>query len=184
LQAVAEGGKLAAASSQKSKEAREARFDKYLSQYAEIEGIENAEARERVKFMLDFGMKDLDLKGKDLDRALRWSTDNMQDITSRLNIATGSADTRRGQNLDYNASIAGNTAKSTQLKQAAVNDAIKIAEGQLQMDLKYRNAETPQADKDAMLKDRVRAILAAGEELGGGGGTGTPGMPSGFVADQ
>jgi len=106
LQAVAEGGKVAAASSQKSKEAREARFEKYLSQYAEIEGIENAEARERVKFMLDFGKTELDLKDKDLTRGLSWATDKMQDATQRINIATGSADTRRGQDMQLQASLA------------------------------------------------------------------------------
>jgi hypothetical protein len=106
LQAVAEGGKVAAASSQKSKEAREARFEKYLSQYAEIEGIENAEARERVKFMLDFGKTELDLKDKDLARGLSWATSKMQDATQRSNIATGSADTRRGQNMQLQASLA------------------------------------------------------------------------------
>lgn len=106
LQAVAEGGKVAAASSQKSKEAREARFEKYLSQYAEIEGIENAEARERVKFMLDFGKTELELKDKDLTRGLSWATSKMQDATSRLNIATGSADTRRGQDFSLQASLA------------------------------------------------------------------------------
>lgn len=106
LQAVAEGGKLAAASGKKSKEAREARFDKYLSQYAEIEGIENAEARERVKFMLDFGKTELELKGKDLDRATNWGIQNMQDATQRLNIVTQSADTRRGQDFSRETSLA------------------------------------------------------------------------------
>lgn len=106
LQAVAEGGKVATASGKKSKEAREARFEKYLSQYAEIEGIENTEARERVKFMLDFGMKDLDLKDKDLTRGLSWATTTLQNDTQNRQITVGSADTRRGQDFSLQASLA------------------------------------------------------------------------------
>jgi hypothetical protein len=179
FQAVAEGGKVATASGKKAKEAREARFEKYLSQYAEIEGIENNEARQRVAFMLDFGKTELDLTYKDMSRTDSWRQALMQNET-----------TKAGQNLNYNAniystnknfqaSVLGDAAKSRQLTQAAVNDAIKIADGQLQMDLTYRNAKTPQAEKDKMLKDRVQAILAAGEAFGGGGGgTGTPALPS------
>ena len=181
LQAVAEGGKVAAASSQKSKEAREARFEKYLSQYAEIEGIENAEARERVKFMLDYGMKDLDLRGKDLDRGLRWSIDNMQNDTQRLNIVTGSADTRRGQNMQLQASLAGNLARMAEIDKSRENEAIKLATSNLQQNMNYRK-ETDPDKKAAIFRAEVQAILAA-MPGSGSGGPGTPGMPSGFVAD-
>jgi hypothetical protein len=106
LQAVAEGGKVATASSKKAKEAREARFEKYLSQYAEIEGIENSEARERVKFMLDFSKTELDLKDKDLTRGTQWAIQKMEDATQNRNITVQSADTRRGQDFSLQASLA------------------------------------------------------------------------------
>jgi hypothetical protein len=181
LQAVGAAASAALPGAKKSKEAREARFDKYLSQYAEIEGIENGEARERVKFMLDFSKTELDLKDRDLTRSLNLAIQKMQDERART-----------GQSNSYNASIfstqvqreialAGDAAKSRQLTQAAINDAIKIADGQLQMDMKYRNG-TP-AEKDALLKARVQAILATGGALGSSG-AGTPAMPSGYVADQ
>ena len=183
LQAVAEGGKVAAASSQKSKEAREARFEKYLSQYAEIEGIENAEARERVKFMLDYGMKDLDLRGKDLDRGLRWSIDNMQNDTQRLNIVTGSADTRRGQNMQLQASLAGNLARMAEIDKSRENEAIKLATSNLQQNMNYRK-ETDPDKKAAIFRAEVQAILAA-MPGSGSSGTGTPGLPSpDFKMDQ
>ena len=131
LQAVAEGGKVATASSKKAKEAREARFEKYLSQYAEIEGIENSEARERVKFMLDFSKTELDLKDKDLTRGTQWAIQKMEDATQNRNITVQSADTRRGQDFSRETSLASSGATSAaadkQERQLVWSSALEIA---------------------------------------------------------
>jgi hypothetical protein len=167
FQAVAEGGKVATASGKKAKEEREARFEKYLSQYAEIEGIENNEARQRVAFMLDFGKTELDLTYKDMSRTDSWRQALMQNET-----------TKAGQNLNYNAniystnknfqaSVLGDAAKAAQLEEGRINDAVKLASADVQQDMKYRNG-TP-AEKDAIFKARVQAILAAMPSSGSGG---------------
>lgn len=131
LQAVGAAASAALPGAKKAKEAREARFDKYLNQYAEIEGIENAEARERVKFMLDFGKTELDLKDKDLTRGLSWATNKMQDATQNRNITVQSADTRRGQDFSRETSLASsgatNAAADKQERQLVWSSALEIA---------------------------------------------------------
>ena len=174
LQAVAEGGKVAAASGKKSKEAREARFEKYLSQYAEIEGIENTEARERVKFMLDFGKTELDLKDKDLTRGLSWATNKMQDATQNRQITTQDATQRRGQDFSLQASLAGNAARDAQLAKGNLQLAYKQAGDDVKANMDWING-TP-AERKKIFQDAVAANLEVLQNSGGGGGSGG-GMP-------
>jgi len=176
LQAVGAAASAALPGAKKAKEAREARFDKYLSQYAEIEGIENAEARERVKFMLDFSKTELELSDKDRVAGLRYITDKMQDDTTRYGINTQAASSKYSVDENVKASIAGDAAKSAQLETAAIDDAIKTATAELQMDQKYRNVNTTPAEKSAMLKERVQQILLVRQDLGSGGRM--PALPS------
>jgi hypothetical protein len=180
LQAVAEGGKVAAASSQKSKEAREARFEKYLSQYAEIEGIENTEARERVKFMLDFGKTDLELKDKDLTRGLSWAATQVQSADQRYSTDTQAATSRYNTDKQVAASLAGDAAKLAQLDRGNLQLAFKQAGSDVQSIRAWRDG-TP-AEKDAIFKERVRINLEALRSAGGGG-AGMPELSEGFVLD-
>jgi hypothetical protein len=110
LQAVGAAASAALPRAKEAKKEREARADKLLTQYAEIEGIENAEARERVSFMLDFGKTELDLKDKDLTRGLKWATDKMQDATQNRSITAQAASSKYSADSQLAASLASSSA--------------------------------------------------------------------------
>jgi hypothetical protein len=186
LQAVGAAASAALPGARQAKKDREARADKLLTQYAEIEGIENAEARERVKFMIDFGKTELDLKDKDLTRAVSWAGKKMEDVTQR-----------RGQDLSYDASIfssksqkeasmASASAQESAIYKTAVQKAWSDAQAELSQNGKYRESKD-QAAKDKMLQDRANQLLAIYLNMaqsGAGGAGGAPQMPPGFVPDK
>jgi len=184
LQAVGAAASAALPGAKKAKEAREARADKLLTQYAEIEGIENAEARQRVSFMLDFGKTELELKDKDLTRGTNWAIQTMQDATQR-----------RGQNLNYDASIfgtkkqfeasmAGSKANVDAIMKQGYNLAYQGAEDDVKSVQEYIEGDA--ATRDRIFNDALARRLAAYERMvGGAGGTGSaPQLPPGFVPDK
>lgn len=185
LQAVGAAASAALPGAKKAKEAREARADKLLSQYAEIEGIENAEARQRVSFMLDFGKTELDLKDKDLTRGTNWVIQTMQDATQR-----------RGQNLSYDASIFGtkkqfeaSMAGSKASVDAVMKQGYNLAYQAAQDDVKAMPEfiEGDAATRDRIFNGILQQKLAAYQRMVGGDasvGAGPSQLPAGFQLDK
>ena len=174
LQAVGAAAAAALPGARQAKKEREARYDATLERYAELEGIENAEARERVKFMLDFGKTELELKDKDLTRGTNWAIQKAQEETQR-----------RGQDLSYNASIygtdkqylasmAGNKAQVDAIMKQGYNLAYQAAQDEVKAIHEYVTAKD-QATRDKIFNDVLRLKLAAYSNMVGGGGAGGSG---------
>jgi hypothetical protein len=87
LQAVGAAASAALPGAKADKKEREAKKREALRTYAEIEGLDNQEAREKVNFGLNFANTKLGLKDKDLSRALSiWQTTTQETgATSRSN---------------------------------------------------------------------------------------------------
>jgi len=178
LQAVGAAASAALPGARQAKKDREARADKLLTQYAEIEGIENAEARERVKFMIDFGKTELDLKDKDLTRGLSWATNKMQDETQRSGQKLSYDASVYNANKGYDAAVANSSAQENAIYKGAVGKAWESAQAELVQNGKYRE-EPDQAVKDKMLQDRANQLLAIylkmAQSGAGGAGAGAQG---------
>lgn len=87
LQAVGAAASAALPGAKADKKEREAKKREALRTYAEIEGLDNQEAREKVNFGLNFANTKLGLKDKDLSRALSiWQTTTQETgATARSN---------------------------------------------------------------------------------------------------
>ena len=80
LQAVGAAASAALPGAKADKKEREAKKREALRTYAEIEGIDNQEAREKVNFGLNFANTKLGLKDKDLARTLSiWQTTTQEE---------------------------------------------------------------------------------------------------------
>jgi hypothetical protein len=180
LQAVGAAASAALPRAKEAKKEREARADKLLTRYAEIEGIENSEARERVKFMLDFGMKDLDLKDKDFTRALSWATNKMQDVTQNRGITEQAASSRYGTDKQLEGALANNSAQESAIYKTAVGKAWADAQAELTQNGNYRESKD-QAAKDKMLQDRANQLLAIYLKMAQSGGSGIGGGTQGSI---
>jgi hypothetical protein len=91
LQAVGAAASAALPGAKADKKEREAKKREALRTYAEIEGLDNQEAREKVNFGLNFANTKLGLKDKDLSRELsRWQTLTQEEgATKRTGMQVG-----------------------------------------------------------------------------------------------
>jgi hypothetical protein len=182
LQAVGAAASAALPGAKKSKEAREARFDKYLSQYAEIEGIENGEARERVKFMLDLGKTELDLTYKDMMLDADWKKALMQNKTTLAGMSNDYNAAIYGINKQYAASMAGNSAQSDAILKQGYNLAYQAAGEDVKSMPEYIEGDA--ATREKIFNDALKRRINAYQRMVGGGGGATPGLPAGFQSDK
>jgi hypothetical protein len=186
LQAVGAAAAAALPGARQAKKDREARYDTALERYAELEGIENAEARDRVKFMLDFGKTELELKDKDLTRGTNWANQKMQDATQRFGIATQAASSKYATDKQLEAAGLRSAATENALLKQATQAAWKSAEEELQQDTAYRTSKDPAA-KAKRLQELAQQKLAVYLSMvnSGGGAGGIPGLPGpDFVIDE
>lgn len=184
LQAVGAAASAALPGAKQAKKDREARADKLLTQYAEIEGIENAEARERVKFMIDFGKTELDLKDKDLTRGVNFAIQKMQDVTQNRNITEQAASSKYSADKQFTASMANSSAQADAVMKQGYNLAYQAAQDDVKAMPEYINGD--EATRTQIFNNVLAQKIAAYERMTGGrtSGGGAPQMPAGFVPDK
>jgi hypothetical protein len=176
LQAVGAAASAALPGAKKAKEAREARADKLLTQYAEIEGIENAEARQRVSFMLDFGKTELDLTYKDLTLNADWKKAVMQDTTQRLGIATQAETSRYATDNQLRSSLASSGATADAAERQERGLVWASTQKAVEMIPEYIKALTrgDKATADKIFNaELARQKASFNAMVGGAGGTGS-----------
>lgn len=179
LQAMGAAAAATLPGAKKDKEAREERYMERLKTYADLEGIDNEAARERVNFALNFAKTKLDLRTKDIANELNWRVQLMQDATQRFGITTQAATAMRGQDFTLDAARLRNQGVTNALFNQATRSAWESAEKELQQNPKYRE-EKNQEVKNKMLQDLAQQKLQvylnmvnSGDESGG-----IPGLPS------
>jgi len=182
LQAVGAAASAALPGAKKSKEAREARFDKYLSQYAEIEGIENSEARERVKFMLDLGKTELDLKYKDMTLDSDVWKALVQDNRTRIGQINDYNASIYGTNKGFEASMAGNSAQSDAILKQGYNLAYQAAGEDVKSMPEYIEGDA--ATREKIFNDALKRRISAYQRMVGGGSSSDTQLPPGFQRDK
>lgn len=176
FQAVGAAATAALKGSREAKKEREARYDAAVERYAEIEGIENAEARDRVKFMMDFSKQELDLRKDDLTRGVRWLTDRMENETQLFNIRTQAASNKYATDKQFLASMAGNQAQVDAVMKQGYNLAYQAAQDEVKALPAYVQAKD-EATRNRIFNEELQRKLAAYKRMvsggaGGGGGDG------------
>jgi len=175
LQAVGQAASATLPGTKEAKKAREERKMRAMQAYADAEGIDNEEAKDRVKFAMDFATTKLGYKDKDLTRATGIASTIFQEraATERtgMQVEGAKAQTRMTTAASANADAARAAALNKQMQGQAFEAA--------SADVQAKMLVNPNMSQDAQNKlftDRYShylTVLGAQPSQGG-----IPGLPS------
>jgi hypothetical protein len=184
LQAVGQAASATLPGTKEAKKAREERKMRAMQAYADAEGIDNEEAKDRVKFAMDFATTKLGYKDKDLARATGIATTLAQEAgaTTRTGMQVEGAKEQTRMNIDA-ARISGEergATADTELRTRAFAAAVSDLERRVAL-----NPKMPEAEREKILRQSyIQNLTLLGGRLPSQGANTAPPPPPGFTPDK